>query len=125
MSTASRTSQRGTGLRPQRPAGWERRPGVPMDGKQAEGPQGPSELRSVGTPQGSFPSEVVNTLAASPGGFMTQILAGRPGLEAEKARPGDSSNLGGTGGLPGNNLGGKGNHIVKGSASPHVTKGQF
>ena len=111
----------GTGLRPQRmPKEWEKRP-LPMT---QESPQGPSELRSARPAQGVFPSEVVDTLAASPGGFLTQIVAGRPGMERERAKPGDDTNVGGTGGIPGPNTG-LSRQPTRGSASGHVTRGQF
>ncbi len=101
----------GTGLRPNRPPGeWEKRP-LPMTGAQADGPQGPSVLRSLGTPQGCFPSQVVDVLADSPGGFLTQILAGRPGMELERNKPGDDTNTSGpVSGFPGS-------FMPKGSAS--------
>jgi len=92
----------GTGLRPNRmPKEWERRP-LQMTGKEADGPQGPSELRSINSPQGEFPAEVINTMEQAPGDFITQIIAGRPGLEKSRARPGDDSNQSGPiGGFPG------------------------
>lgn len=117
------SESRGTGLRPQRPAGWERRPAVPLSGAQAQGPQGPSQLRSAGTPQAPIPGQVVDTLADAPGGFIAQIVAGRPGMANERSRPGDAGNVSGsTGGFPSQNMGG--NHLTGGSASPHVTKGR-
>lgn len=113
---------RGTGLRPQRPTGWERRPAAPLTQQST---QGPSQLRSAGGAQAPIPSQVTNVLGESPGGFITQIIAGRPGLEAERARPGNDGVFGGSGGLPSQNFGGNhGNHLVDGSASPHVTGGR-
>lgn len=91
----------GTGLRPNRmPSEWEKRP-LQMTGAQAAGPQGPSQLRSTGTPQGAaFPSDVINVLEES-GSFISQILAGRPGMEKERSKPGDNSNQSGPlGGFP-------------------------
>lgn len=100
------SESRGTGLTQRRPTGWERRPAVPMSGAQAAGPQGPSQLRSAGQAQGEFPSQVIDTLADAPGGFITQLIAGRPGIEAQRSQPGNAGNVAGSlGGFPGPNTG--------------------
>ena len=108
----------GTGLRPNRmPSEWEKRP-LPMDGAQAEGPQGPSALRSINSPQAPFPSDVVNVMAEG-GGFVSQILAGRPGMQAERATPGDNTNQSGPlGGFPGPNMTGTSGSATRTTGSP-------
>ena len=90
----------GTGLRPQRlPSEWEKRP-LELTKESPQGPekQGAVTSRSMQAP---IPSTVVDAMASAPGGFVTQILAGRPGMQVERARPGDGGNVvPSIGGLP-------------------------
>lgn len=87
---------RGTGLRPNRPPGWEHgahidfAPNGPHGAPQGALKQGEVTSRSM---QGVIPGEIGTQLDQSPGGFLGQILMGRPGMEAQH-RPGDAAAVG-------------------------------
>lgn len=134
----------GTGLKQQRlPSEWEKRP-LEMSGAQAQGPQGPAKgwygsekaqgggerrsLAPVGHNQSCENSEINDAVdQAAGGGLINQIVLGRPGVLAQKARPGNDDNVSGspggrTGGLPGPNVGGS-RAKTTGTHSPHVVGG--
>jgi hypothetical protein len=92
-----------------------------------EAPQGPAvtsrptsrdfapggESRMMG--QAPIPGEVQTVFEQSPGSFLNQIFAGRPGMQGERSVPGDDGNVQ-TG-----NQGGE--EQAKGSASKHYISG--
>jgi hypothetical protein len=92
-----------------------------------ESPQGPAvtsrptsrdfapsaESRMMG--QAPIPGDVQTAFEQSPGSFLNQILAGRPGMAGERSVPGDDGNV---------QLGnGTGEEQAKGSASKHGISG--
>lgn len=87
---------RGTGLRPQRPAGWEQQATINFKspGGPNSAPQGPAKGPAVTSRsmQAPIPGEIGTQLQQGPGGFLGQILMGRPGMEGERSRPGNDGN---------------------------------
>jgi hypothetical protein len=88
---------RGTGLKQNKPPGWETGSHVNFspDGPN-RAPQGPGKgiMPTSRGMQAPIPGEIDSQLQQSPGGFLRQILMGRPRMEAERARPGDAAAVG-------------------------------
>lgn len=84
------------GLTHRRPAGWEHSSRIDFnEGGPNGSPQGPGKgieptSRSM---QGVIPGEIGTQLDQAPGGFLGQILMGRPGMALERSKPGDDSNI--------------------------------
>lgn len=121
---------RGTGLRPQRPAGWEKTGMISISatGPNAA-PQGPAKGPAVTSRsmQAPIPGDSVGALQQG-GGFLAQQLAGRPGMSVERAKPGDDSNVSSSGFVAsGGPMTTKGGVLGSTSGTPHfgASKGGF
>lgn len=129
---------RGTGLRPQRPVGWEKSARIdfsPSGPNQA--PQGDAKgpMPTSRSMQAPIPGEIGTQLEQAPGGFLAQQLMGRPGMQVERARPGDDGNIvkagaGMAGGFPaagkgpGGGLESKPGITGGAAANPHIGAGK-
>ncbi len=82
--------------RTQRPSGWEHGSRIDFSpGGKNGAPQGPAKGPAVTSRsmQAPIPSEVIDSMESAPQNFISQIIAGRPGMAGERARPGDSGNV--------------------------------
>lgn len=92
----SNPESRGTGLKQNKPPGWET--GSHINFKEVgpygaeQGPEKGPHPTSRGM-QAPIPGEIGTQLDQAPGGFLGQIIMGRPGMANQRERPGDSSNV--------------------------------